>query len=269
MMPEILICVMLAGGITMAQTATDKAAGNKPDDPNGIILKPIPEKVVVLTFDDNCVSHATFVGPLLKKLGFGGTFYITEAFPDKKMYMSWEQIKSLEDLGFEIGNHSVHHPAFSSIKTEECLREIAGIENDCATNRLARPTTFCWPGYGVNNGIFTAMAEKGYLFARGGHERPYAPATDNPFDTPSFTVHDGTLKDKDSFVNAAKQAVPGKIVIFTFHGVPDPEHPWVKTEPASFEECMKYLKDNNYTVIAMRDMAKYVDAAKAVKYLAK
>ena len=146
MMPEILICVMLAGGITMAQTATDKAAGNKPDDPNGIILKPIPEKVVVLTFDDNCVSHATFVGPLLKKLGFGGTFYITEAFPDKKMYMSWEQIKSLEDLGFEIGNHSVHHPAFSSISSSPLKR--AHLRGPCPRNsrvvcwwlRTTRPT---------------------------------------------------------------------------------------------------------------------------------
>ena len=32
---------------------------------------------------------------------------------------------------------------------------------------------------------------------------------------------------------------------------------------------MNYLKDNGYTVIAMRDVAKYVDAAKAVKELAK
>jgi len=46
-------------------------------DPYGILLKPIPEKLVVLTFDDPCRSHATFVGPLLKKYGFGGTFYIT------------------------------------------------------------------------------------------------------------------------------------------------------------------------------------------------
>ena len=34
---------------------------------NGILLKPIPEKVVVLTFDDACASQATFVAPILKK----------------------------------------------------------------------------------------------------------------------------------------------------------------------------------------------------------
>jgi len=32
---------------------------------------------------------------------------------------------------------------------------------------------------------------------------------------------------------------------------------------------LKYLKDNKYSVIAMRDMAKYIDAAKAARQLAK
>ena len=62
---------------------------------------PLPERVVVLTFDDSVASHATFVGPLLKKLGFGATFFITEGFEfatDKVHYMTWEQIKGLDSV---------------------------------------------------------------------------------------------------------------------------------------------------------------------------
>jgi len=33
-------------------------------------IEPISERIVVLTFDDSVVSHATFVAPLLKKHGF-------------------------------------------------------------------------------------------------------------------------------------------------------------------------------------------------------
>ena len=40
----------------------------------------VPDKIVVLTFDDSVASHATFVAPLLKKHGFGATFFITEGF---------------------------------------------------------------------------------------------------------------------------------------------------------------------------------------------
>jgi hypothetical protein len=32
-----------------------------------IIRKPVPDKLVVFTFDDGVVSHATFVAPLSKK----------------------------------------------------------------------------------------------------------------------------------------------------------------------------------------------------------
>ena len=45
-------------------------------------LKPVPDHLVVLTFDDAVSSHATFVAPLLKKYGFGGTFFICEFPPD-------------------------------------------------------------------------------------------------------------------------------------------------------------------------------------------
>lgn len=40
----------------------------------------VPDKLIALTFDDSVASHATFVGPLLKKHGFGATFFITEGF---------------------------------------------------------------------------------------------------------------------------------------------------------------------------------------------
>ena len=73
---------------------------------------PVPERLVVLTFDDSVASQVTFVAPLLKKLGFGATFFITEGFEfavDKEHYMTWEQIKSLDAQGFEIGNHTRKH----------------------------------------------------------------------------------------------------------------------------------------------------------------
>jgi peptidoglycan/xylan/chitin deacetylase (PgdA/CDA1 family) len=37
-------------------------------------LEPIPDKLVVLTFDDASKSHVTVAAPLLKKHGFGATF---------------------------------------------------------------------------------------------------------------------------------------------------------------------------------------------------
>lgn len=240
-------------------------------DPHGIVIKPIPEKLVVLTFDDACRSHATFVGPLLKKYGFGGTFYITRfgnAALDPKMYMSWEEIKALEDMGFEIGNHTWSHSQFGGgSSVEGCLSEVKKIEELCLANKIAKPTTFCWPIYTVGTQLFPMLSARGYLFARSGgrNDRPYRPTVENPFETPSFTIVVNT--PLETFTSAAKRATRGRISIFTFHGVPDVEHPGVGVEPARFAEMMKYLKDNKYNVIAMRDIARYVDAKKAAKLL--
>ena len=44
----------------------------------------------------------------------------------------------------------------------------------------------------------------------------------------------------------------------TCNGVPDIKHPWVNTDPAKFEAYMQHLKDEGCTVIAMRDLAKFV-----------
>ena len=257
----VLLLVISAG---MGLSAKD---GEEPSgEATGVLLKPIPDKLVVLTFDDACASHATFVAPLLKKYGFGATFYICEFgknFSNKTFYMSWEQIRALDEMGFEIGNHTLSHPGLGGKSLDVCKAELKAIEDRCLKHQITKPTTFCWPGYSLNTALYPVLAEKGYLFARGGGERPYVPTTDNRFNTPSFAVHDKSLAKKDSFANAAKQATGGRVVIFTFHGAPDLEHKWVNTEPARFEECMAYLKENNYTVLAMRDLARYGDASKA------
>jgi peptidoglycan-N-acetylglucosamine deacetylase len=104
-------------GLTIVLSAVSphaRAAGPAPMDPDpyGIVTKPIPERTVVLSFDDSVVSHATNVAPLLKKLGFGGSFYISnfDGFDTRKdWHMTWEQIKSLSDDGFDVGNHTKGH----------------------------------------------------------------------------------------------------------------------------------------------------------------
>src|SRR6266705_470273 len=60
----------------------------------------VPDKLVVLTFDDSVASHYSVVRPLLKQYGFSATFFITESFSfrtNKKDYMTWEQIAELQD----------------------------------------------------------------------------------------------------------------------------------------------------------------------------
>lgn len=213
---------------------------------------------MVLTFDDSVASHATFVGPLLKKLGFGATFFITEGFQfesDKEHYLTWGQIKGLADDGFEIGNHTRRHAAVPRQSEARLTADIEYIEQQCAKHGIARPTSFCYPGYQTNKTALKVLGERGYRFARAGGARAFDPTGDNPLLMPQ--AFDGKpASTLEQFKAAVAKAVDGKIAVMTFHGVPDLKHPWVNTDPAKFKSYMKHLKQTGCRVISLRDLKK-------------
>ena len=221
--------------------------------------EPDPERIVVLTFDDSVASHATFVGPLLKEYGFGATFYITEGFEfldDKEHYMTWEQIKTLHDAGFEIGNHTRRHVSVSKQNLAELTADVVHIEKQCEKHGIPKPTTFCYPAYRTSEAAVKLLRERGYRYARSGGSKAYNPATDNPLLLPQ--AFDGKpASTLDQFKAAVAHARDGKVAVMTFHGVPDIKHPWVNTTPEKFASYMKHLKDEGCRVIALRDLDQY------------
>lgn len=246
------------------------------DDPTRILRKSIPAKVVVLTFDDSCASHATFVGPLLKQLGFKGSFFITEfadvrnakgeitgGFGNKNMYMTWPQIRSLHDLGMDVGNHGYRH-VWADLSANAWMEECVPIEDHCVAAGIPQPVTFCWPVYQVSHRAFPILVKRGYSFCRGGGGFAYNPLKHNPYNIPSFSISDSDLrKNENAFHDALSKAVPGEMVVLTYHGVPDVEHPGVSMDPKVFVEQMEFLKNNNYKVISLRGMDEYVDPDRA------
>ena len=238
-------------------------------------LEPIPDRLVVMTFDDGVKSQATFAAPLLRRHGFGGTFFITEGLrflTHKQYYMTWDEIRQLHEDGFEIGNHLGRHVDVRR-QTKKAIRaDVEHIEQRCREHGIPVPTTFCYPGSHTSAEAVEVIAEKGYLFARracepvtalpdyqrGGNGPPYDPVKDHPFLIPA-TGHPGPDSTFDECVDAMEQARDGQICVLTFHGVPDLDHPFCSTDPKLYEACVKYLADNDYTVIALRDLVKYVD----------
>ncbi len=98
-------------------------------------VEPIPDRLVVLTFDDSVASHATFVALLFKKYGFGATSFITEVFEfnqDKEHYMTWAQIKLL-DACMGLVDESAPRVA--------CVDLVADALCTCATLQRECPTT--------------------------------------------------------------------------------------------------------------------------------
>lgn len=233
---------------------------------------PAPDKTVVLTFDDAVKSHVTFVGPLLKELGLGGTFFITQAWMnDPENFLSWEDVAKLNEMGFEIGNHTWTHLGCTSAESAAKLpEELSLVEQALDRVKVAKPTSFAWPGNGFGPESLAVLKERGYRFARRGmqpelpygeiHIGPvYEPAKYDPLLIPTTgdAYPNWTL---DHFKQVVAEAKGGKIVVLQFHGVPDVAHPWVHTPPERFREYMNYLKENGFHAIALRDVAAFLPA---------
>lgn len=238
-----------------------------------IALEPIPDRLVVLTFDDSSKSHFTVARPLLKKYGFGATFFITEGFDfptNPRDYMTWDEIAQLHREGFEIGNHTRDHQGVTDKTLVDLPAQLRGINLQCQKHDIPPPTSFAYPGNAFTRGALPALKDNGITFARrgGAPEFPYKegrgfayePGLDHPLLVPSAgdARPAWTLED---FKGAVAQAKHGKIAVLQFHGVPDTAHGWVTSTKEQFESYMKYLADNRFTVIAMRDLAKFVDPA--------
>lgn len=237
-----------------------------------VLGQSVPDKLVVLTFDDSALSHYNVVRPILKEYGFGATFFITEGFDfrtNKKDYMTWQQIRQLHDDGFEIGNHTRDHLSIGDANLQQLDEQLRGIEEKCAENSIPEPVTFAWPGNSTSPAAFEILRQHGILFARrgGAPEYPYdkgrgfayEPGLDHPMLVPSAgdARPNWSLAD---FERAVQQAKHGKIAVLQFHGTPDSAHSWVNTPRQQFESYMKFLSLGGYQVIAMRDLAKFVDA---------
>ncbi|MBT22359.1 polysaccharide deacetylase [Candidatus Poribacteria bacterium] len=236
-------------------------------------LLPIPNGLVVLTFDDGNKSDFTYVAPLLNRYGFGATFYITEGLnflENKEYYLTWEEVHQLHQSGFEIGNHTRHHKNVNSQTQEELLADLKYIDTRCQQYNIPIPETFCYPGYNHGPQALEVLTKKGMRFARrgispefpheseGGRGPAYDPNIHHRLLIPT-TGASGPNWSFDDFVWAVEQAKDEKIAVLTFHGVPALEHPWVNTFPDDFKVYMDFLNDHGFTVIALRDLSKYIE----------
>ena len=146
--------------------------------------------------------------------------------------------------------------------------QVDAINAQCIAHGIPTPTSFAYPGNTIDPDAIQALAALGFHFARRGGAPEYAYDEGNGFayepgrDHPLLLPSAGDARPAWTLENlkrATNQAAGGRIAIIQLHGAPDIEHPWVNTPRVRFQEYMEYLHDAGFTVIALRDLARYVD----------
>ncbi|MBS1749393.1 MAG: polysaccharide deacetylase family protein [Bacteroidetes bacterium] len=82
-----------------------------PDDLYAYLTKgtPLPEKPVMLTYDDGDVDQYNIAAPEMAKYGFKGVYFVMTVSLGRSIYMTKEQIKKLSDDGNVIASHTWDH----------------------------------------------------------------------------------------------------------------------------------------------------------------
>ncbi|RYD79733.1 MAG: polysaccharide deacetylase family protein [Sphingobacteriales bacterium] len=87
----------------------------------------LPEKPIMITFDDTDQDQFTTGSSTLKKYGFKGVYFIMTVSIGRKgriNYMTKEQIKQLSDDGNVIASHTYDHKNFAQFKDEDWKTQI-------------------------------------------------------------------------------------------------------------------------------------------------
>ena len=128
---------------------------------------PLPEKPVLLTFDDGWRSQFVEAFPILKQFKMPATFYIfTNPIDKSKRFMTWENIKELDAAGMEIGSHSVTHPFLTRV-SEKAARWELEISKKAIEEHLGKTTeSFAYPFGDLNNSVVSIVKESEYTSAR-------------------------------------------------------------------------------------------------------
>lgn len=126
----------------------------------------LPEKPVVLTFDDGYASHFTFVKDAFNRYNAVGTFYIIQ----DRLFMdiqdrNVEGLKNLHNAGMEIGVHSYSHPDFRTLTYDEIYKEVGTSKAFLEDTLGIKMFTFSYPYGNYNAASIEILKEMGFRTA--------------------------------------------------------------------------------------------------------
>jgi peptidoglycan/xylan/chitin deacetylase (PgdA/CDA1 family) len=111
---------------------------------------PLPEKPIMITFDDGRAEQYSIGAEILEKYHFKGVFFIMTVTIGKPHYMNQTEIKTLSDMGHIIGCHSWDHHKVTDYKKNDWTLQLSKPKKQLEKITQKQVTCFAYP-YGVFN----------------------------------------------------------------------------------------------------------------------
>jgi peptidoglycan/xylan/chitin deacetylase (PgdA/CDA1 family) len=137
----------------------------------------LPERPIVLTFDDGFADFFTDALPVLQQYGFAATLYVTTGFiggtsrwmqregETTRLMLTWEQLTEISACGIECGGHTHSHPQLDTLPRVVARDEIVRCK-EIIEDRLGQVVwSFAYP-FGYHSATTRLLVqEAGYTSA--------------------------------------------------------------------------------------------------------
>lgn len=146
-------------------------------------INPLPEKPILITFDDGYENNYLEAFPILREFNFPATIFVVTgtvggdnrwhdpASESRIRMVSWAQLKELQKAGWEIGSHTVNHRRLLTLEKAQVTEEMEKSREAIAEFLDEEPKTLAYPyGNGEDDpAIRTAAKDADYRIAVGIH----------------------------------------------------------------------------------------------------
>lgn len=129
-----------------------------------LLKKPLPERPVLLTFDDGYKNNYTYAYPLAQAKKVPFTVFVSTGEIGRNEYMlTWAQIKEMRDSGWvSFASHGVNHQALRKLTDEDISRELLDSKAALEQQLGLQVRSFCYP-YGAFDGrVRSLVLKSGY-----------------------------------------------------------------------------------------------------------
>ncbi len=111
------------------------------------VLLPRDRGYITITFDDATHSQFQRAFPILRNAGMPATLYVNTSLIDSgdPRYMSWDQVRTLAESGWEIGSHTVTHTALPTLSDVAVVGELVLARDRLEDEVGERPQSFASP----------------------------------------------------------------------------------------------------------------------------
>jgi peptidoglycan/xylan/chitin deacetylase (PgdA/CDA1 family) len=149
----------------------------------------IPQKPIILSFDDGWENYYTNALPILVKYKAKSVVFLI-AGKSGNGYLNDAEITQIIKSGMEIGDHTYTHPDLTVLNDKQLAYEIASSKQFLENKYNINIISLCYPSGSYNDRVIVSAKEAGYKFAT--TTKKGAAAFANPFSLSRYRVFDST-----------------------------------------------------------------------------